>query len=205
MLTLYSYIPITGLQLPHYVYKDNDIPVYVLLLSDIDDNLGYIHSVNGNIRYKVYLWGFSCLDYPFDILISWIRQLSLYNWFCRHLHSSNFCSNFMTDFNSDFVFWILIRISNACAIILNLLICLLLIFYWICICHLLLFIAFLHELSIRYTFQYTCICLCTSLGFILCAWWVIFWQPLDLHVQIPEREIYPSCGALLQSGSVVDQ
>jgi len=44
-------------------------------------NLGY-----GDMRYKVYLWGFSYLDYSLNILISWIRNLSLYNWFCQHLH-----------------------------------------------------------------------------------------------------------------------
>ena len=36
------------------------------------------------MRFKVSLWGFSCLDYHLDILISWIHNLSLYNWFCLH-------------------------------------------------------------------------------------------------------------------------
>jgi len=31
----------------------------------------------------VYRWGFPCLDYSFDVLISWSRKLSLYRWFCR--------------------------------------------------------------------------------------------------------------------------
>ena len=31
--------------------------------------------------YIVYIWGFSCLDYSSDVLIPWIQQLSLYNWF----------------------------------------------------------------------------------------------------------------------------
>ena len=28
---------------------------------------------------KVYRWGFPCLDYSFDVLVSWSRDLSLYN------------------------------------------------------------------------------------------------------------------------------
>jgi len=35
----------------------------------------------GDVRYKVYIWGFSCLDYTFNVLISWIGKLGLYNWF----------------------------------------------------------------------------------------------------------------------------
>jgi len=34
---------------------------------------------------RVYIWGFSYLDYFFDVLISWIHRLSLYNWFW-HFH-----------------------------------------------------------------------------------------------------------------------
>ena len=36
----------------------------------------------GDVRYMVYIWGFSCWDYSFDALISWICNLSLYNRFC---------------------------------------------------------------------------------------------------------------------------
>jgi len=31
--------------------------------------------------YMVYIWEFSCLDYSFNILTSWIDNLGLYNWF----------------------------------------------------------------------------------------------------------------------------
>jgi len=41
-------------------------------------NSGY-----GDVRYKVHIWGFSCLDYSFDVLISQIGNLALYNWFCH--------------------------------------------------------------------------------------------------------------------------
>ena len=46
--------------------------------------------------YVVYRWGFSCLDYSFNILISWSRKLGLYPLFyrvCFHrvlLHISGF-------------------------------------------------------------------------------------------------------------------
>ena len=47
---------------------------------------GCIHSDFGDMRYKVYIWGFSYLNYPLNVLISWIQQLSLYNWVCPHLY-----------------------------------------------------------------------------------------------------------------------
>jgi len=37
-------------------------------------------------RYRVYLWGFACLDYSLDVLISWTRKLSSHNSFFPHLH-----------------------------------------------------------------------------------------------------------------------
>jgi len=36
------------------------------------------------MRYMVYIWGFSYLHYLIDVLISRIRKLSLYNWFCLY-------------------------------------------------------------------------------------------------------------------------
>jgi len=35
---------------------------------------------------RVYRWGFPCLDYSFDVLFSWDRDLSVYNQSCYHLH-----------------------------------------------------------------------------------------------------------------------
>jgi len=35
---------------------------------------------------KVYRWGFPCLDYSFDVLISWDRDLSIYNQSCIQLY-----------------------------------------------------------------------------------------------------------------------
>jgi len=40
-------------------------------------NSGCVHSNYDNIGRKVYRWGFPCLDYSFDILVSWSCQLSL--------------------------------------------------------------------------------------------------------------------------------
>ena len=42
-------------------------------------------SIRLDIRWhetKVYTWGFPCLDYSFDVLVSWDRDLSVYNHFC---------------------------------------------------------------------------------------------------------------------------
>jgi len=46
-------------------------------------NSSCICSGYGDIGYVVYIWGFSCLDYSFDVLILWNRKLSLYRRFCR--------------------------------------------------------------------------------------------------------------------------
>jgi len=42
-------------------------------------------SIRLDIRWHeitVYRWGFPCLDYSFDVLVSWDRNLSVYNQFC---------------------------------------------------------------------------------------------------------------------------
>jgi len=47
----------------------------------LGDNSGYMNSGYGDVWYTVYIWGFPCLDYSFDVLISRIGNLGLYNWF----------------------------------------------------------------------------------------------------------------------------
>jgi len=47
----------------------------------LGDNSGCMNSGDGYASYIVYIWGFSYLDYSFNVLISRIRNLSLYNWF----------------------------------------------------------------------------------------------------------------------------
>ena len=44
-------------------------------------NSSCLNSDYGDIRHIVYIWGFPCLDYSFDVPISRISNLSLYNWF----------------------------------------------------------------------------------------------------------------------------
>ena len=39
-------------------------------------NSGCIYSYHDNMKYTIYRWGFRCLDYSFDVLISWSRNLS---------------------------------------------------------------------------------------------------------------------------------
>ena len=51
-----------------------------------EGNLGCINSAYGDVRYMVYIWGLPYLDYPLDVSISWIHNLSLYNQFCPHLY-----------------------------------------------------------------------------------------------------------------------
>ena len=47
-------------------------------------NSDCIHLNYGNMGHKVYRWGFPCLDYSFDVLVSWSHKLSLYNCFCLY-------------------------------------------------------------------------------------------------------------------------
>ena len=62
----------------------------------IVDNSSGAYSVDGDLRYMVYRWGFSYLDYPLKVSISWIYLMSPYNWFCRfcafHHLMSHSCS-----------------------------------------------------------------------------------------------------------------
>ena len=46
-------------------------------------NSGRINLVYDDMRYMVYGWGFPCLNYSFDVLISWSHKLGLYRWCCR--------------------------------------------------------------------------------------------------------------------------
>jgi len=47
----------------------------------VKEKTDYINSDYSDVRYRVYIWGFPCLDYSFDVLISLIGNVSLYNWF----------------------------------------------------------------------------------------------------------------------------
>ena len=56
----------------------------VSLFCYYEGNSGYINSDYSDVRCMVYIWGFSCLDYFFDVLISWSRKFCLYDWFCLY-------------------------------------------------------------------------------------------------------------------------
>jgi len=49
----------------------------------IVDSSGCAYSVDRDMRYMVYRWGFSCLDYPLEGSTLWIYLLNSYNWFCH--------------------------------------------------------------------------------------------------------------------------
>ena len=57
---------------------------------------------------KVYRWGFPCLDYSFDVLVSWSRDLNSYDWFCLPCHIA--CAGF----TSDVRFYEYYRINCSC-------------------------------------------------------------------------------------------
>ena len=71
-------ILVTGLHLPLSVYNDN-----IIDLCYFESNSGCIQSDGGDKRYKGHIWGFSCLDYPLYVLISWIRFLACTNSFAH--------------------------------------------------------------------------------------------------------------------------
>jgi len=54
----------------------------------IVDSSACAYSIDGDMRFMVYRWEFSYLEYPFEITISWIYLLSPYNWF-YHLCTSH--------------------------------------------------------------------------------------------------------------------
>jgi len=62
-------------------------------LAIIVDSSSCVNSVDENMRYMVYRWGFPYLNYPLKISISWIYQLSPYNWFCRLCTSHHLISH----------------------------------------------------------------------------------------------------------------
>jgi len=47
----------------------------------VKEKSDYINSDYGDVMYMVYIWGFPCLDYSFDVLTSQIGNVGLYNWF----------------------------------------------------------------------------------------------------------------------------
>ena len=46
---------------------------------------------------KVYIWGFPCLDYSFDVLVSWSRNLKPYNQIARPDYCYDNCYDYCYD------------------------------------------------------------------------------------------------------------
>jgi len=63
----------------YILFCDTMITSDTLLFFYSEGNSGYMNSDDGDMGYVVYKWGFSCLDSPLDVSISWIQSLSLYN------------------------------------------------------------------------------------------------------------------------------
>ena len=58
-----------------------------LIIHCVFCNSGRMNLAYDDVRYMAYRWGIPCLDYCFDVLISWSHKLSLYDWFCCiHFH-----------------------------------------------------------------------------------------------------------------------
>ena len=73
----------------------NHVSMIIKYYYNYPDNLGCINSGDSDMRYKVYIWGFSCLDYSLDVLVSWSRKPDYTIdftriWFYRILYLSDF-------------------------------------------------------------------------------------------------------------------
>ena len=85
------------------------LPILWCFLS-LRNSSGYINSGYSDARYKVYIWGFLYLDYSFDVLISRISNLGVYNWFCHFYFTcyliSCFCMSVLTTWFSVHAVWL---------------------------------------------------------------------------------------------------
>jgi len=148
----------------------------VSLFCYYEGNPGYMNSGNGDIEHMVYIWGFSYLDYPLNVSISWIQSLSLYNWFYPYLYLSHawclfacLCIPMLSTLFSMHVFYPTLSIhiylldfgltTNSLFSIYVLVIA--------CTC----------MPESHHLIMYTCDYLSTLPGFILSTCWVVFWQP----------------------------
>ena len=82
-----------------------------LIIRCVFRNLGHMDLAYDDVGYTVYRLGFSCLDYSFDVLISWSRNLGLYRWFCR------ICFHRVLLQISSFIIIIILYIFTSCLII----------------------------------------------------------------------------------------
>ena len=158
-----------------------------------------------DIRYTVYRWGFSCLGYLFDVLISWIRKLGLHCWFS--------CICFHQVLLWIFAFVVIIIILYMLIYSYHIIPCMLPSWYHLLslyhFCMSVLMTRFsIHALLIQ-IYRYTCAYLCMPLGIRHTTRWAIL-TPLNPQVQISE---FGACGfsqllirdAQLKRGSSADR
>ena len=87
----YLYIDVCGLEripehMPRYMGRtsnNNKILINNLSCCFVSRVVYTQNTVTWGIRY-IYSWGFLCLDYSFNILVSWSRKLNLYSWLCLY-------------------------------------------------------------------------------------------------------------------------
>ena len=111
------------------------------------NNSGCLYPVDGEVRYMVCARGVPCLDYPLDVLISWSRRLSLYNWFCLHAHMTY---TVHTCIHKSVLTWFHLHLLFTTCL------------FW--------------EHMIYWYFLFTCICFCARHLAFLCTRWVASWQ-----------------------------
>jgi len=110
---------------------------YQLIIHYVFYNSSHMHLDYNDVRYIVYTWGFSCLDYSFNILISWSHKLG---WTAGlpYLLSSDSTSDFW--FYYYYYIYVYILSYHLCSIPMvfcsyHILPCMFLAWYHICISH----------------------------------------------------------------------
>jgi len=73
----------TPWHIPRYMSWTSNNKRCQLIIYCVFCNSGCKDLAYDDVRYTVYRWGFSYLDYSFSVLISWSRKLGLYCWFCH--------------------------------------------------------------------------------------------------------------------------
>jgi len=65
------------------LFCSHSILLILCCFLSLGDNSVCMNSGFGDMRYMIYIWDFFCLNYSFNVLILWIHNLGLYNWFCH--------------------------------------------------------------------------------------------------------------------------
>jgi len=158
---------------------------------------------------KVYRWGFPYLDYSFNLLVLWSRELSLYSWFCLYSVLSvlsvwiipHIWGFLCLDYSFDVL---ILGIGNLS------------LYNWFCHIHftwcliacscvsVLMTWFSMHALWLRFIDTHMPVPAC-HLALIIPLIGLLL-TTLDLYIQISKLELWwTSCWSELRSGSVVDQ